>query len=176
MKKFVIITLSVFVLGCGSENNHAKEALADSSAKSSHVMTTAEMFTLSDAEKILGEPAKLDDSVTSFNNGILRHNSSYAAVASYDRPVVIYFMFEEYPDAEAAKKSYASIKTSNEANGIEMLTGVCEEAYFHTDSENFYFILARKGTKMFRIKVNKLSDKTSKEEFMNISVNLCAAL
>lgn len=43
------------------------------------------------------------------------------------------------------------------------------EAYFHRDGSNFLFVLVRKGTLLFRIKVNKITSLTSKEAFMEIS-------
>lgn len=133
----------------------------------------AVIFTLSDAEKILGEPAKLTDSVSATTGQwIYQFNSTYTANSADTKSGKrgnVYFMFEEYHGLVSAKESYSSIKKSNEDHGIETLTGYGDEAYFHTDNENFCFILVRKRNLMFRLKVNKLTSKTSIEEFKSIS-------
>ena len=51
------------------------------------------------------------------------------------------------------------------AVGIKTLKNMGDEAYFHTDNQNFYFIMARKGNRMIRMKVNKVTSKTSLEQF-----------
>ena len=51
-----------------------------------------------------------------------------------------------------------------------------DEAYFHSDGQNFYFIIVRKGEKMFRIKVNKITSTTSLKEFNMIAKNITASL
>jgi hypothetical protein len=138
-----------------------------------HIVPAA-IFTLSDAEKILGEPAHLTDSVSATKGQwIYQFNSTYTANSADTKSGKtgnIYFMFEEYHGTVSAKEVYSSIKKSNEDHeGIETLTGYGDEAYFHTDNENFYFILVRKKNLLFRLKVNKITSKTSIEEFKTIS-------
>jgi len=73
---------------------------------------------------------------------------------------------------ERAEKigKYHDIKTANEDHeGITTLTDLGDEAYFHTDSENFYFIMVRKGVIVFNMKVNKITSLTSRDEFNNVA-------
>lgn len=135
----------------------------------------ATLFSLQDAEKILGEPAQLGDSATNIKNGIVIYSCSYIAKANdmeTGKNGAIYFMLEEYVQIDSVKKTYSSIKTSNEHSGIKTLNDLGDEAYFHSDNENFYFILVRKGTKMVRMKVNKITTNTSLEEFNAIAVKI----
>lgn len=139
-----------------------------------------DFFTLSEAEKILGEPAHLTDSVSGKEKGISKFNSTYTANTvdkKSSKTGNVYFMFEEYPDAAAAHEAYATIKKSNaDHEGIETLTGYGDEAYFHTDVLNFYFILLRKDKRMIRLKVNKLTTKASREAFRTVSKQIADAL
>jgi hypothetical protein len=139
-----------------------------------------DLFTLSDAEKILGESAHLSDSVSKTAKGISQFNSTYTANAADKKSGKtgnIYFMFEEYPDVASAHEAYASIKKANaDHEGIETLNDYGEEAYFHTDNMNFNFILVRKNNKMFRLKVNKLTPTTSREEFKTISKQIAEVI
>ncbi|MFI5212130.1 MAG: hypothetical protein ACHQIH_04550, partial [Ignavibacteria bacterium] len=90
---------------------------------------------------------------------------------------VIYYLFEKYDNVSFAQKHYTSIKTSNKDHeGFKVLYGIGDEAYLHSDYENFYFIIVRKGEKIFNMKVNKITSKTSLNEFNSIAKNLAAAL
>jgi hypothetical protein len=48
-----------------------------------------------------------------------------------------------------------------------------DEAYFHSDGQNFYFIIVRIGKRLFRIKVNKVTSHTSLNEFKRVSKKNC---
>ena len=85
-------------------------------------------------------------------------------------------MMEEYPEATAAGKVYNSIMEANRPNGINELQGLGDEAYFHSDNTNFLFILARKGNKMIRMKVNKITSNTSREAFDNTARKIIEAI
>src|SRR5688572_7193830 len=132
-----------------------------------------EVFTLWDAALILGEPAVLNDSSTSRKAGVVVFQSSYMA-KDLDKVTQktgnVYFFIEKYEDEADAKKTYTSIKQANEGHeGIKTLNDVGDEAYFHTDNENFYFIMVRRGKYGFRIKVNKITSLTSLEAFNKIA-------
>lgn len=136
------------------------------------------LFTLDDAQKILGEPAHLKDS-SSAASGVFAYRCAYIANAedkTTGKTGIIYFMFEEYPDAGSAHQSYISIKKANEGHGIQPVSGVGEEAYFHGQSGTFNFALVRSAKKMFRLKVNKVTSNTSHEEFNKITRDIASRL
>lgn len=137
------------------------------------------IFTKSDAEKILGEPAHLTDSAWTIEGDSSVYRCSYTANSKDQKSGktgAIYFMFEQHPHIASAKKVYSSIKTANENHGIRELNDLGDEAYFHTDRQNFYFILVRKGEKLIRMKVNKITSTTSLDEFNQVAGNITAAL
>jgi len=181
------------LLGCdqsstsGSDNTQQKlqqskiEAVTDAKLNQMHnPIHPGNLFTLSDAEKILGEEAHLTDSSSKIKGDTLTYNSAYTANSRDEKTGktgVIYFMFEEYAQVASAKQVYSFIKKSNENHeGVKVLNDLGDEAYFHSDGENFYFILVRKGEKMFRMKVNKITSTTSLEEFNLIAKNITAAI
>jgi hypothetical protein len=138
------------------------------------------LFTLRDAEKILGEPAHLTDSSSAFKENRSSFLSSYFANAIDSisgKTGAIYFLFEKYEQIHAAQKKYSSIKSANEGHeGIKVLHDVGDEAYFHSDGQNFYFIMVRKGKNVFNIKVNKITSNTSLDEFNRVARNITGSL
>ena len=137
-------------------------------------------FTESDAERILGEKAHLTDSSSTIKKDTLECKSAYTANSKDQKTGktgVVYFMIEQYSQVSSAKNAYNSIRVANENHeGVKILQGIGDDAYFHSDGQNFYFILVRKRSKMFRIKVNKITGKTSLNEFNLIAKNISAAL
>jgi hypothetical protein len=127
----------------------------------------------SDAEKILGEKAFLSDSSSTIKKDTLECKSAYTAYSKDQKTGktgVVYFMIEEYNQELSAKNAYSSIKVANENHeGIKIIHDLGDEAYFHSDGQNFYFILVRKGKLMFRIKVNKITSHSSLNEFNRVS-------
>ncbi|CAN5839105.1 hypothetical protein BH20ACI4_BH20ACI4_35110 [soil metagenome] len=64
-----------------------------------------------------------------------------------------------------AKKIYEVIWQSNKNHeGIEILSGIGDEAYSHSDKSNFHFVMIKKGKFTIRLKVNKAVETTSIEE------------
>jgi len=138
------------------------------------------LFTKSDAEKILGEPAHLTDSSTTIKEDTLEYRCTYAANSKDQKTGktgIVYFLFDQYAKASIAEKIYSSIRVANENHeGFKVLHDMGDEAYFHSDGRNFYFILVRKGEKMIRMKVNKITTTTSLNEFNLVAKNITAAL
>ena len=170
------------LLGCyqstKSGNNKDQQGQKQSTPQS--LIHPGNLFTESDAEKILGEQAQLTDSSTTLKEDTLEYRCAYTANAKDQKTGktgVVYFLFEQYAKVSIAKKVYSSIKTANENHeGVKVLHDMGDEAYFHSDGQNFYFILVRKGEKMLRMKVNKTTSTTSLNEFNLIAKNITAAL
>jgi len=165
-------------------------------ANGNHPLTTihpSNLFTLSDAEKILGEPAHLTDSSSTTKGVASKHavNDSVSAIkkeaATYGcaykanaedkktgKTGIVYFLFEQYPQASSAKTVYSFYKRANENNpGFKELHGLGDEAWF---GSNPLFVYVRKGDKIFVMKVNKMTSMTSSDEFNMIAAKITAAL
>src|SRR5204862_4383991 len=82
----------------------------------------------------------------------------------------LYFMYEVYAGVAAAENAYTAIYQANSWHeGVEIVTGLGDEAYYHSDGTNFYFFLVRKNEKMFRIKLNKVTSHSSEVNFKEVA-------
>ena len=192
-KIFWFMSLVIILPACHSSPNNSTDEQADSKGQTlpdSNIiainqpteisMPSVELLSLSDAEKILGEKAHVSDSSDYLSNGQLTLKRTFTADnidLETRKKGNIYFMFEHFDQDSSAHKVYADIKKANEGHaGIMPLNGVGDEAYFHSDGENFYFVLVRKGSKLLRMKVNKITSHSSKTEFVNIARQISAKM
>lgn len=131
------------------------------------------LFTLADAEQILGEQTHRTDSSVTSNDSATRYHLTFMANdtdAISGNLGAIYYMGEQYRRIGVAKEKYLSIKNANaDHTGVETLPGVGDEAYFHSDGTNFLFIIARKGQFVLTMKLNKTTSKSSRTEFERVA-------
>jgi hypothetical protein len=121
----------------------------------------------SDVEKILGSPAQQTESQTFNNKGVIQHKCTWKATKE-DLNSNLYYIGEQYDNAEAAHKVFTDIVTSNTGSG-QSRPDIGDEAWLHSDGTNFIIIIVRKGDKMIRMKVNKLTKETSIDEMKRIA-------
>jgi hypothetical protein len=183
MKPFVYILLVLHFSGCtrNSKSLQDKSEIVSVSVKEkSNESHSSSLMTIADAEKIMGETMHLTDSVTENKVGVIIKRLQYSSVEinkKTTRPNIIECMIEYYDEISAAENTYISIKKANEDHdGIKTLTGIGDEAYFHSDNKNFYFVLARKCSTVFRMKVNRITDKTSLPVFNAFTESAVAAM
>jgi len=140
----------------------------------------ARVLTLSYAEKIMGESAKLTSNTSATKVDTLEYKCDYTAIAEDKvsrKTGKLYFMYEVYANVAAAKNAYTAIYEANRHNqGANVASGLGDEAYYHSDGTNFYFCLVRKGEKMFRMKVNKVTMHTSEREFKEVTKRIADSL
>jgi hypothetical protein len=176
MKKFILLIIAgIMACVCARVSGSVvhKTTRVDTS------LTAAKLLTLADAEKIMGEKLHLIENSTKRDKGISTYLCGYQANTKdikSGKTGAIYFLLDQFDQVSAAKKKYAETKTANEHNGIKTLNDLGDEAYFHTDNQNFYFIMVRKGTKVFNIKVNKITHTTSLENFNQVARKIAAAI
>jgi hypothetical protein len=151
------------------------------------------LFTLSDAEKILGESAHLADSGTttagvvsntSVNDSVLPIKRMASAIrCAYEanaedkktgRTGKVYFLIENYPNVSSAMTVYSYYKRSNEKHpGFKELHDMGDEGWF---GDSPLFVYVRKSNKIFVMKVNKMTSKTSFDGFDQVVKNIAATL
>jgi uncharacterized protein YunC (DUF1805 family) len=142
------------------------------------------LFTLADAEKILGEQAHLIDSTSKIKGEDSKYIDSMSIVKKdasiyscgymansknkkTGKTGVVYFGFEQYPQVSSAKKVYSFYKRANEnAIGFKELHDIGDEAWFGSSP---LFVYVRKGDKIFVIKVNKMTSRTSLNQFNSVA-------
>lgn len=176
-------------------NDEADPSFAFNAIKGSDTLNLTKiksLFTLSAAEKILGEPAHLADSgstvpgkasKTSVNDSVLPiKKMAWSYRCAYEANVEdqktgrtgkVYFVVEEYPQVSSAATVYSYYKRSNQTHpGFKERHDVGDEAWF---GDSPYSIYVRKGNKLFGIKVNKVTSKTSLDGFNQVIKNIEAA-
>jgi len=133
------------------------------------VAIAPKLLTHTDAEKIMGEPAKLTCNTFIKKGDTLEYKCDYTALsqdAITSKMGKLYFMYEIYSGVAAAANAYAGIYQANSRHeGVEVVSGLGNEAYYHSDQTGFYFFLVRKNEKMFRLKLNKVTSHSSVMEF-----------
>lgn len=133
-------------------------------------------LSLEEAERILGEPAILKERTSDNREDYYSSKSTFTAKevdAKTQKQGNVYYMIERYKNTEEATNVIQSfIKSNQNHQGFEQLTGYGDEAFFHTDKHNFCLIIIRKAHKMIRIKVNKVTSKTSFDALRTIGKDL----
>jgi len=160
MKTFILLATALFSIAC---------------AKTVDPADFGDLFTLKDAEMILGEPAKQTEDAGTTGE-VARHHATFMAndtdAVSHNLGA-IYYLAERFPDISAAQVKYVNIYEANAGHdGIKVLEGLGDEAYFHSDNTNFLFIMARKGRDVLTMKVNKLTSHTSREAFDRVAQSI----
>ncbi|HUS01986.1 MAG TPA: hypothetical protein VMY77_09680 [Chitinophagaceae bacterium] len=203
MKNFIYLTTAVLLIwSCDqstlSSNYKAEKGSADTIAKTevNHPLTSigpSGLLTLTDAEKILGEPGHLSDSGSTTKGTASKYNvkdsvsgikinastfrSTYIANSmdkKTGRTGIIYFVLEQYPDESSAKTVYSFYKRGNQNKpDFKELPDLGDEAWFGTSP---LFVYVRKGDKIVVLKVNKMTGMTSLEEFNRVSKHIADAL
>ena len=144
------------------------------------VAIASKLLTLTDAEKIMGEQAKLTCNTFIKKGDTMEYKCDYTALlqdATTGKTGKLYFMYEIYGGVAAAANAYAAIYQANSRHeGVEVVSGLGDEAYYHTDRTGFYFFLVRKKEKMIRLKLNKVTSHSSVKEFKEATRHIVDSL
>jgi|GEM_PF-298043 len=130
-----------------------------------------------DAERILGEEAKLVNSTSEEHDGYEKYKNAYEATDP-DTTVIRHldYIFEKYKDTASAQKIFSDIVTSNGRLAGQEKVVMGDEAWLHSDGKNFSILMVRKDNKLVRMKVNKLTSKTSVKALKEIMKTLVSTL
>jgi hypothetical protein len=180
--RYTIATALILLCSCGgaAASRDARDTVVVEAARQvQNFANPAQLFSVDDAEEILGETARLQDSSTQWDGKVVTYRCTYTTLVTPrdgKKKRVIYFLFEEYRDADDAHTIYSGFKKANQNHsGLETIN-LGDEAYFHSDGKNFYFVMARKGRRMFRIKATKIGSPTSVDGFNLIAGRIMAQL
>ena len=161
-----ILSIVVFLATCRKTQANVNEPCT---IQADTVAIASKLLMLTDAEKIMGEPGELTCNTFIKKGDTLEYKCDYTALsqdAVTRKTGKLYFMYEIYGGVDAAASAYTAIYQSNSGhNGVEVISGVGDEAYYHSDQTGFYFFLVRKNKKMFRLKLNKATSHSSVVEF-----------
>jgi hypothetical protein len=123
---------------------------------------------IKEAEAILGEPCIQNEQTSTAENGGHQFKTNF--VAKSDEKVKLYYLFDSFETETSANNKFDEFYAGNASlTGFQKLENLGSEAFYHTDSENFSLIIARKGNEMIRIKVNKINPKFSKKQMIEVT-------
>jgi hypothetical protein len=89
----------------------------------------------------------------------------------------LYCLFEKYDNERSAQNVYKGIFTSNQnMPNLLKIHNLGEEASRHTDFANFGMIIIRKGNKIIRLNINKITSMASKSKLEIIAKKLTESL
>jgi hypothetical protein len=178
---FFLLLFSLGCISCGpSKSAGGKDGTTSrpsGAAEVSMLKMPHLLFPLEDAVQILGEAASMTDSIQNSDTKLARYQCSYhAKKADSGKLGAVYFALEQYHSLEAAHEKYTFIKKANQDHGIETVEDLGDEAYFHTDGTNFYFMMVREANKVLSMKVNKITRHTSKTAFFAVATKITDAM
>ena len=140
--------------------------------QSDNVAIGSKLLTRPDSDKIMGEASQLTCNTFLKKGDTLEYKCEYTPLAQdavSGKTGKLGLMDEVYKDAAAAHNAYVAIYESNRSHpGVEIVPHMGDEAYYHSDGKNFYFFLVRKGERMYRMKLNKVTSHSSEAEFKRV--------
>lgn len=167
MKPIYSLLFALFILASCQQTSQSQSATSKNNGQVSACINQAT------AERILGQTAKLTKSTSERTSEAMVYKCTYTALTpdpKSNRQVNLYYHFDVYNDVATASKAYRGVLSSNaDMPGVKTLENFGDEASFHSDNENFCMIIARKGNKMLRIKLNKLTVKSSPDELQKVA-------
>ena len=169
-----IVFIPVMLLDCelpptrGFEPNNLQE----NETGQTDPLISYDCITREQAEKILGQAARLTESTSDRKINVTQSKCTYTATSKdikTNETGNLYYMLELYDNAVEAQQTYSDILKSNEGmSGQSRIQNIGEEAWEHTDNKNFYLLMVRKENKIIRVKINKITSLTSEEALEDI--------
>lgn len=124
-----------------------------------------------DAEKILGQRVRLTKNAKESTGAITKMRMTFTGIT--DTTGHLYTLSAKYAGAAEARKAYAAIMAGNAGMpGEEKLTGLGNEAFFHTDKQHFDLLIFRKNDQLVTLKVNRISSRVSLIELRRLANKL----
>jgi len=137
-----------------------------------------ECLTQANAERILGLPAKAMEHSTKERGGVTQFSCTYTAVdKAANKTSNLYYVYEEYKTPESAHAAYEEMVSSNASMpGQTKIDSIGDETWLHTDRGNFDLVMSRKKNHMVRIKVNKITSKTSLQALLQFMKDITSEM
>lgn len=137
-------------------------------------------LSLAAVEQIIGMPARLIDIKQETRPNVRRETTSYSALDKDPRSkqaVNLYYLKENYDNAELANTTFDAILADNRGlTGQAPITDLGDEAWLHSDQQNFILLMVRKKNQLIRIKINKLPPGFSSKDLLAAGRQIVAAL
>jgi len=129
-----------------------------------------QLLTKADAERMLGQPARLTQETSELKGDVRQCLCAYAGLsdATAGQNSVLFFSLEQKeatPTAEQARQVLVSTKEANEHDTeILDLKGIGDEAILFSNDSSSHFIMARRGGIVMRLQIKRAAGTKSLEE------------
>ena len=138
------------------------------------------VFDTGKATRILGNPSRLEKTTAYSDAGTRVYQAAFRddwLDPATGKTGIVYYMYEEYPDAGAARAFLDSTVLANHldpADGIRTAGGA--ELHYLTGGTVVRMALVLKGNRLVRLKVNQLTSRYRLDEFKTIVTSLADQL
>jgi len=133
-----------------------------------------------EARNILGQPVKLVENTDTSTGDVLKYKSTYTTLKSDGLSGLtsnLYYAFERYSDTTYAKKIYSDLVQQNKnMPGLNIMPELGDEGFYHSDNQNFQLVIFRKNNQLVRLKVNKITNTTSREALQKTAGHIASLL
>ena len=181
MKKFILIFITtLFTSFCfgQSENSNSKNKSEEKYPLDSSLFPF-KFISRTEAEKILGHPAHVKDSLLKLTGSYLRSQFHYVTNlkdSAAGQKGMLFFGFEQFQQTSEAERAYAEIKTENEKTSVvNKLVEMGDEGFLVRDQLNFPFIMIRKNNRIFKLKTYNIKSEDSFNELQLIAKKIVSA-
>lgn len=170
MKKFffLLIVGSLFVsLQIKSNIRFGGNELQEMQYLPDSVFVIRNFISVSEAQKIIGQPCYAKDSLIKRTGDYQRYQFNYRAtmmdtINHYS--ISLFFGFEQYKSSADAAHAYSLVKTEDEKTlKVIPLSHLGDEAFLCPDAETYPFIMIRKSSRVYKLKLHYLSTPQSLE-------------
>ncbi len=133
-----------------------------------------------DAERILGNQSRLEKVTAYQDHGTRAYQSAFRddwLDPGTGKTGILYYMYEEYESADAARSSLDSILRANHTNpsdGVASKGGA--ELHYLTGGRVIRMVMVLKENHLIRLKVNQVTSRYSLDEFKKVAAELAGQL
>ncbi len=169
---FLILALSLTVISYSQTTTKANvNKKANQISIPDSILNTFTYPSLSEAEKMLKEPAHLKDSTWDFEGGVWKFKCKYWANTLKDSVKWIrtemFYAMEQFKTTAEAKSFFDSFKSENQKTlVVKELKQVGDEAFLVKDVLNNPFILILKNARLYKFKVYNLNRDSASDELL----------
>jgi hypothetical protein len=162
---FLLAALLIIIKSFAQQNN-------------SNAAQTYKFITLAEAEKVLDGKAHVKDSTWKNSGGLTRFLTTIVTNVADKKTGQnrrLFFSYEQYPNENAAKEIYASLKAENEKTlTVSPLAGTGDEAFWVNDAVGNPFMMIRESNKIFKLKMYYVTEKNAFERLITLAKRLIA--
>lgn len=132
------------------------------------------------ADRILGSQSRFEKVTAYVEDGTRAYQSAFrddSSDPSTGKTGILYYIYEEYETADAAKSFLDSTLKANHINsadGVRMGNGA--ELHYLTGGHVIRTVMILKENHLIRLKVNPATSRYSQEEFQKVAVELANQL